>query len=91
MGKERRPDPFQLDREEIQVLSTEPVEMLRDELVTLRRALRDCLAQVGVPSNPAWTDENIVHAIAQILNVENHYSEAAEITRRMSPHTRRYN
>lgn len=50
----------------------------------MRSALRDCLYQAGIPSNPLWTDSDIVASIADKLGVQNRYQNAADFTRKQA-------
>jgi hypothetical protein len=50
-----------------------------------RWSLRDVLGQIGIPSNPGWSDEEIVANIAEKLGVENRYSQINEEVREIPP------
>ena len=77
--------------EERQLVPIEIYEDLREEYVILRRALRDCLGQAGIRSNPGWTDLDIVASVAKKLGVQNRYQHAVSFTLRQREQNRQQN
>ncbi len=64
----------------------EAYESLSAEFVVLRLALRDCLHQAGIPSNPGWTDHDIVASVANKLGVSNRYHEVSNFVNQQLSH-----